>query len=321
MIKLTQTIRDDLLTAMAAMNPDIGAIFLQLAPNLECYQHFINNVSLVEEKFTKTQKKSHKFDALVKEFQKSTGAPSLGFFLILPIQRPPRYEMLLKELSKYSTTKGYASENMEAAFKLIGEINQVINQRKKEDENRKLIKSLQKSIKSEERLKLYVPGRLFVRQGALDTVVDRKIHKGEKKGKRMHYYMFNDILVQTKPTKGVLRSLTYQYLKTIPFSSFTLRDVTVDLKKSKKVQNVFMLIKDEDLALLERTEEKKRKKLKLEMYRFNCPTEEEKKSWMTDMEEAISVNKLMSKVGDASLARGGTVRKKTSNLTPQVKKK
>ena len=80
------------------------------------------------------------------------------------------------------------------------------------------------------------------------------------------------------------------------------------------------MIRDEDLVILENTPEKKKKKLKLEMYRFSCESPEEKKSWMADIEEAIRVNKLISKVGDGTHSRGGTVRVRSKDIVVEKKK-
>jgi len=162
-------------------------------------------------------------------------------------------------------------------------------------------------------LKLYVPGRLFIRQGALDTVKNRKLRKGDKLGSRLQYFMFNDILVQTKPSHGVIRSLTYQYKKTIPFSKFTLRVEGDPLRKSK-VEHTFTLVRDEDPLQMGG-----KKKKQQETYRFSCATEEEKLSWIRDLEEAISVNKLMTSVAVDTFTRGGTVRKRSGDAL--VKKK
>eukprot|EP00005_Dracoamoeba_jomungandri_P001552 CAMPEP_0174262040 /NCGR_PEP_ID=MMETSP0439-20130205/12734_1 /TAXON_ID=0 /ORGANISM="Stereomyxa ramosa, Strain Chinc5" /LENGTH=1256 /DNA_ID=CAMNT_0015346671 /DNA_START=43 /DNA_END=3813 /DNA_ORIENTATION=- len=281
-IELTKKLRDDLLTAMAAMNPDIGAIFLEHAHMFKYYQEYVNNYALAETKFKKAQKKKKSFDLFVKEFCRKGQGGDLGLYLILPIQRTPRYELLLRDLCKHTKEEELGLVNLQKALEKIGEINKLINIRKREDENRKKVCKIEKSIKSDEPLNLYVPGRWFQREGRMDDVVTTRLRGTQVPGGKYYYFLFSDVILKTKP----IGNRKYKHQALIELSKFSITDI-----QSKDVAHFFALVMDGHPGFAD----KKKKKLnKPVSFKFSCISESEKISWMKDIGEAISVNKLMN---------------------------
>lgn len=83
------------------------------------------------------------------------------------VQRPPRYELLLREMCKFTLEKSRSFENLKGALEKIKVINNIINLRKKEADNRKKIMEIRKSLKQKKGgdIDLLVTGRLYVREG------------------------------------------------------------------------------------------------------------------------------------------------------------
>lgn len=54
--------------------------------------------------------------------------------MILPIQRIPRYELLLKELLKYTATDHKDRENLESSLAKVKDVAERINEGKRNDE-------------------------------------------------------------------------------------------------------------------------------------------------------------------------------------------
>ena len=71
-------------------------------------------------------------------------------------------------MCKFTLEKSKSFENLKAALEKIKVINNVINLRKKEADNRKKIMEIRKALrfkKESQSFDLLVPGRLFVREG------------------------------------------------------------------------------------------------------------------------------------------------------------
>jgi hypothetical protein len=77
----------------------------------------------------------------------------------------------LREVCKYTLEKSRSFENLKGALEKIKVINNIINIRKKEADNRKKIMEIRENLryKKDNQIDLLAPGRLFVREGILFT--------------------------------------------------------------------------------------------------------------------------------------------------------
>ena len=82
---------------------NIGPVFTQLAPFLKMYTAYSNKYEEAVNTYNIMTKKNEKFANLVKEQQAASGSSlSLMDLLIMPIQRVPRYSLLLKDLISHT---------------------------------------------------------------------------------------------------------------------------------------------------------------------------------------------------------------------------
>ena len=110
------------------------------------------------------------------------------------------------------------------------------------------------------------------------------------KGKSFHYFMFTDVLLKTRFER---KSKNYTLVDTIWFAEVALRDVNLSAKGAHPpfayldslrthpcvVRRVSFAL--DLLNLFELVSES-------EKFTFNCITEDEKRSWMKDMQEGTS---------------------------------
>ena len=74
----------------------ISDIFLQLVPYLRMYTQYVNNLNVAMTTLDECKRKSKQFVAFLDTKLKTTKGLDIGSFLIMPVQRIPRYVLLLK---------------------------------------------------------------------------------------------------------------------------------------------------------------------------------------------------------------------------------
>eukprot|EP01089_Gocevia_fonbrunei_P018180 TRINITY_DN6094_c0_g1_i1.p1 TRINITY_DN6094_c0_g1~~TRINITY_DN6094_c0_g1_i1.p1 ORF type:complete len:260 (-),score=47.96 TRINITY_DN6094_c0_g1_i1:73-852(-) len=92
-------------------SPLLGNMFLEVAPVLKCYQEYYEKYDNAVKKLQSLRDHCKKFNAAVIEQEKLFGIRiGMEGYLILPIQRLPRYGLLIRELLK-STPKDHMDYN------------------------------------------------------------------------------------------------------------------------------------------------------------------------------------------------------------------
>ena len=113
---------------------------------------------------------------------------SLESLLILPIQRLPRYELLLRDIIKHTWKEHKEYELLQQALKAVNEMTNVINESKRQAENMDTALDLQQRITnlSED---LIQPHRKYMHTGTLT-----EIELGKSVAPRT-LFLFSDILI------------------------------------------------------------------------------------------------------------------------------
>lgn len=120
----------------------IGDIFSYMCPQFKAYNEYINNYDASMQTIKKCRKESEKFVVWMDELQNNPLMENNGLqsFLILPVQRMPRYEMLLKELYKDTAPTHPDYATLATAIDAIVKINIYLNEKKKQAEaNQRLL--------------------------------------------------------------------------------------------------------------------------------------------------------------------------------------
>jgi FYVE/RhoGEF/PH domain-containing protein 3 len=113
------------LSKWSASNVDnqVGDIFLSLSPFLRVYSLFLSNFNTSTSIVKDLLKTNQRFAAFIKQVD---GLPesrnlTLNAFLMTPVQRIPRYKMLLEDLYKKTPENHADYSNLGTSIKLIAE--------------------------------------------------------------------------------------------------------------------------------------------------------------------------------------------------------
>ena len=118
-------------------------------------------------------------------------APDLASYLIMPIQRIPRYRLLLADLFKH-TPEGHPDHDATAkALELIGDVATAVNEAIKGQQNRHTVLRIAQSFTSD--LDIVTPSRRFVRQGTLTK-------RCRARNIDYEFFLFNDLLIYASRT-------------------------------------------------------------------------------------------------------------------------
>ena len=234
----------------------VGKIFCEFSSSFKCYVIFLTNhdtaVNLYKE--LKVKNKSFKRFMEAVEFSKVAEGLSFESLLILPVQRLPRYSLLLNDLIKTTPKEHPDYEYLQKAKNAIGEVITEINSRKKAEENEVKLRELEHLMDvSKGYFEKGKKGRLFHSEGDLQF-----------DGKSYHFFAFEDSVYLTKPngTKFKIKGLIE-----IMNSEFTLVEMGIEFMMKKEhhlfsfktllERDLFMKYIKESQDVLAEEEEKK----------------------------------------------------------------
>eukprot|EP01104_Vermistella_antarctica_P015413 TRINITY_DN5063_c0_g1_i1.p1 TRINITY_DN5063_c0_g1~~TRINITY_DN5063_c0_g1_i1.p1 ORF type:complete len:1160 (-),score=325.37 TRINITY_DN5063_c0_g1_i1:17-3496(-) len=176
-----------------SMETKVGDAFLQVSESLDSYIPYVCNYNDCLSTYEKMEK-SKDFQKLLRAGQEaSTSNLQLNDYLIMPIQRIPRYVMLLQELLKRTDQAHVDYDDIASALSKMREIAFRVNEEKRNAESSARLASLQTQI-SGKLEQLAKPTRKFVREGQFNVVDNGKQVKA-------YVFLFNDLLLITKKQK------------------------------------------------------------------------------------------------------------------------
>ena len=142
----------------------IGDILLRLIPILKIYSYYIRNFDLSQKLLKEKLETNAAFALFIKT--KSLKNEQLDSFLIMPVQRLPRYEMLLKQLLEFTPSSHIDYSEIFSALERIKGITFEINRLKRKDISERRIRELQNSFVGLP-LTLTSSGRFLIWEGKL----------------------------------------------------------------------------------------------------------------------------------------------------------
>ncbi|KAL6071132.1 guanine nucleotide exchange factor 9 [Balamuthia mandrillaris] len=173
-------------------NQLIGDIFIKRAGLLNVYSdyaiHFGEAINLLE-----TYKKSSRFSMFVEKGMKDLGMEGvkIGTLLVVPIQRIPRYQLLLQDLLKHTWKDHLDHSNLQEALESIKKTAHNINEKVRDAQSVQKVMAIQSGLINQG-LSIIDPHRRFVREGSLKLVNE----KGEMVEK--WFILFNDMILSCK---------------------------------------------------------------------------------------------------------------------------
>ncbi|XP_076450012.1 rho guanine nucleotide exchange factor 39-like [Babylonia areolata] len=242
-----EQIRDVNRTLLELMEQStVGQAFQHLGPFLKLYAMYANNH---EQALTVLQEWTQKSGDFAEFIQTQEARPDvmglkINALLITPVQRVPRYKMLLEDLLQHTPSDHHDYTQLQEATKQIGDIAQHINEHVRQHENFQKMLSIQKSFDSSAP-KILTPGRFFLKEGALKKVS----RKGVRSHERM-FFLFNDVLLYGKPRLVESGGRSYTCCCVLPIKHCKVERVFVTKDADSSGGGVFKVTcKEESLVL------------------------------------------------------------------------
>lgn len=165
----------------------IGQIFIDRAPYMKLY---INFISVFQECTSRIKSLMDEYPLLKEYIEKKSLEPEsegllLNSYLIMPIQRIPRYALLLRAVLEYTNPSHPDYENLKVAQQKVEEVSSYINQKIDEMISKNTAQQLTKELGLEFNSK-----RLFFKEGEISEI----------SGNAYVCYLFNDLIILKKST-------------------------------------------------------------------------------------------------------------------------
>merc|ERR1719419_135656 len=164
------------------------------------YQMYMNGYSKCMAALTTAKQKNRRFAKWLEAQcgKTSLSAGNLESLLILPIQRIPRYQLLLQEVIK-QTRKAGDEENvdddlpdLEKAYHLINDITALIDARMEDYDRRKRCQSIEHRFSNLKRGDLVTPSRRFIAESKSRGI---RIHHQDGYSVNIVLFLFSDCLI------------------------------------------------------------------------------------------------------------------------------
>lgn len=172
------------------LDPRIGDIMKNFAPFLKMYTEYVKNFDYAMDLIHTLQAKVARFAAIINDIQRldECAKLSLSHHMLSPIQRLPRYELLLKDYLRNLTEGNADYEDAKKALELVSTAaNHTNDAMKKIDKFKKLLE-IQESIY--DTTDLVSATRELVREGRIVKISARSGDHQER-----HLFLFSDLLL------------------------------------------------------------------------------------------------------------------------------
>ncbi|EDR23406.1 spermatogenesis-associated protein, putative [Entamoeba dispar SAW760] len=172
----------------------IGQIFNQMGPLFKMYADYCMNYHESDILIRQMEAEHHPFISWYSKQVFDNASPQykkfkISAFLITPVQRLPRYKLLLADLLKYTPACHPDHENVKQALKLITEVTITVNNNTKKREMFEKMKEYQMSITN-------LPEDFKINNGSRELLAEGKALEIKKKNaKPMALILFNDLLM------------------------------------------------------------------------------------------------------------------------------
>lgn len=185
---------------------ELGDVFGELDGCKEIYGDYCLNYEYNFNQFVQLCDESTHFNEWVKicEEKEELNLNSIGAYLILPVQRIPRYRLLFEQLLKL-TPKSHPDHNkLQETLQTVNDIASYVNNYEVED--RKKLQEIEANIEGAT-ISIVQPGRKLIKQGILKKISSRATQE------RM-VYLFNDAIIYCTSKKT-----PYQFKGHIPLTA------------------------------------------------------------------------------------------------------
>eukprot|EP00002_Diphylleia_rotans_P023236 TRINITY_DN4567_c0_g1_i7.p1 TRINITY_DN4567_c0_g1~~TRINITY_DN4567_c0_g1_i7.p1 ORF type:complete len:645 (-),score=139.09 TRINITY_DN4567_c0_g1_i7:560-2494(-) len=159
-----------------------------LIPFLKMYTQYCVNFDDAVKKIAELEKQNSRFAQFLLDVKQHEAANGLDLrsFLIMPVQRIPRYTLLLGDFIKHTKDDHPDYQAICQALEQVKIVASRVNEAIREQENRNRILDIQNKLNGD--VQLVDPHRRFVKEGTL-------IKSCRKEDKKRTFFLFNDLML------------------------------------------------------------------------------------------------------------------------------
>ncbi|ELP83845.1 Rho/RAC guanine nucleotide exchange factor, putative [Entamoeba invadens IP1] len=206
----------------------IGNTFKLFIPFFKDYFYYISHYdtsSKIISKYEADSKYETFMADLIAKIPTSTHL-DLRSYLIMPVQRLPRYQLLLQDLLKHTekTEEDYLC--IEESLQQIKSVTQEVNNKTKAIERKAVVIQTKRNISGLHDLDLSEEDRFLVKEGVLMKVC-------KKTNKLRYFYLFNDLMIYGIGNQRIIVSEWF-YLRTVRVEVDTRFEYSFKIKNNKK---------------------------------------------------------------------------------------
>lgn len=187
-VKFLKELEDSL--SKEDIEKEFGMLIKNFSSSFKLYTNYISNytnaINLIQ-KYRKNKEISDFFKETENKLKKERMS-DIYSYLILPVQRLPRYKLLLEDLFKNNSNNDYIKE----AYQKIKEITLYCNSKQTEIENSYKMSSLQSKLAIQD---LVQPHRSLIKFDEKLGNIKRKREKNQSKIDVISLYLFSDLLI------------------------------------------------------------------------------------------------------------------------------
>ncbi|KAM9854868.1 FYVE, RhoGEF and PH domain-containing protein 4a [Aulostomus maculatus] len=177
-----------------ASTPRIGDILQKLTPFLKMYAEYVKNFDKAMELLKQWNDRSPQFKAIIQEIQSQEvcGCLTLQHHMLEPVQRVPRYEMLLKDYLKKLPPDDPDRRDAEKSLEIIATAATHSNSAIRKSENLKKLLEIYEMLGEEE--DIVHPSNEFIKEGHILKLAARNTSAMER-----YLFLFNNMLLYCVP--------------------------------------------------------------------------------------------------------------------------
>uniref|UniRef100_A0A3P8UQK9 FYVE, RhoGEF and PH domain containing 4a n=1 Tax=Cynoglossus semilaevis TaxID=244447 RepID=A0A3P8UQK9_CYNSE len=174
--------------------PRIGDILQKLTPFLKMYAEYVKNFDKAMELLKQWTDRSPQFKAIIQEIQSQEvcGCLTLQHHMLEPVQRVPRYEMLLKDYLKKLPQDDPDRRDAEKSLEIIATAATHSNSAIRKSENLKKLLEIYEMLGEEE--DIVNPSNEFIKEGHILKLAARNTSAMER-----YLFLFNNMLLYCVP--------------------------------------------------------------------------------------------------------------------------
>eukprot|EP01102_Stenamoeba_stenopodia_P004570 TRINITY_DN1486_c0_g1_i1.p1 TRINITY_DN1486_c0_g1~~TRINITY_DN1486_c0_g1_i1.p1 ORF type:complete len:810 (+),score=177.59 TRINITY_DN1486_c0_g1_i1:232-2661(+) len=197
-LQCNEVLYKELMEGRLKGNSSVGTVFKNMGPYFRLYGQYVSSRDAAQNTLAKCKQ-----DEAFSQFfvQKENSESILWSLLITPVQRIPRYVLLLSELLKRTSDDDAEKAKLNAAVDLIKEVADKINETKRVTDSLQKLVEIQSTLSSSS-YNFVESHRIFVREGFVSYQIE------DEQPTETYAYLLSDVLLLTMTGFGLLTSST-----------------------------------------------------------------------------------------------------------------